>query len=132
MKQFDLFGKETDGKDGKYTKKIPIPIYEPKGKPPHILELCDNGKFIRLRREIAAADISEDEKKFLYFAATRHLVFNYSKTADYYAYASKDMQELMERSALVIIDFEAAILNGYVKLSNKVIQTFLKAEDNEK
>ena len=30
------------------------------------------------------------------------------------------MQELMEKSALVIIDFEDAIANGYVKLSNTV------------
>ena len=50
----------------------------------------------------------------LYIAATRHIVFNYSKIADYYTSASKEMQHLIERSALVIIDFEKAIQYGYV------------------
>jgi hypothetical protein len=38
------------------------------------------------------------------------------------------MQELMEKSALVIIDFNDAIKNGYVQLSNEIEELF---EDDE-
>jgi len=51
---------------------------------------------------------SDEEKKMLYIAATRHIVFNYQKIADYYAHSSKEMQHFIERSALVIIDFNKA------------------------
>ena len=47
-------------------------------------------------------------KDFLINAAYRHITFNYSNIADYYAHSSKEMQELMEESALIIIDFEKA------------------------
>ena len=47
-------------------------------------------------------------------------MFNYSLIADYYAHASKEMQELMEQSALVILDIDDAIANGYVKLSSDI------------
>lgn len=46
----------------------------------------------------------------------RHLKFNYRNVAEYYAGATQAMQDLMERSALVIIDYEDAIANGYAKL----------------
>ena len=64
--------------------------------------------------------MSEEEKEFLIKAATRHIVFNYAKVADYYAHATPEMQRLMEQSALVIIDFDDAIANGYVTLSEKM------------
>lgn len=46
MKQFNLFGDQfsKEGLDDKYTSKIKAPIYEPKNKKPHILELLNNGK----------------------------------------------------------------------------------------
>ena len=64
--------------------------------------------------------MTEEEKKFLLAAATRHLVFNYSKIANYYAHSSKEVQELMEDSALVILDIDDAIAKGYVKLSKNI------------
>lgn len=60
------------------------------------------------------------KRNFLINAARRHLIFNYSKIADYYAHSNKEMQELMEKSALVIIDINDAIANGYVKLSKNI------------
>lgn len=120
----DLFGDEfsvqVEDTSGKYTKKVETPIYEPRGVKPHILELCDNEKTKRLIREIENSSLDEFEKKFLIEAAHRHSVFNYSKIADYYAHASKEMQELMEKSALVIIDFNKAIEYGFVKLNDKM------------
>ena len=62
-------------------------------------------------------------------AASRHTVFNYAKIADYYAHADAKMQSLMEQSALVIIDFEDAIKNGYARLSDEIATMYM--EDTE-
>lgn len=113
-------------KETKYTKAVGSPIYEPKNKKPHILELCDKSKTNRLINQINASNLDEDEKRFLIEAASRHTVFNYEKIADYYAHASKEMQNLMENSALVIIDFEKAIELGYVQLSKDIEEQYLK------
>ena len=66
------------------------------------------------------------EQAFLIYAAYRHTVFDYSKIADYYAHSSKEIQELMEDSALVIIDFDAAIEKGYVKLTKDIAAAYEK------
>jgi hypothetical protein len=62
----------------------------------------------------------------------RHIVFDYQKIADYYAHASKEIQELMEKSALVIIDFNKAIQNGYVKLSHEIAKQYGEDYPDEK
>lgn len=128
MKQFNMFGSEHLPKEEekKYSSKIEAPIYEPKNKQPHILELCDKSKTQRLIREIEQSTLSYDEKMFLVDAARRHNVFNYEKIADYYSHASKEMQHLMERSALVIIDFEKAIEYGYVRLCDDIKNQYLE------
>ena len=41
------------------------------------------------------------------------------------------MQQLMEHSALVIIDFEKAIQYGYAKLSEQMTQQYLNEQDEE-
>lgn len=128
MIQGNLFGQEFAPKtDGKYTGKIQAPIYEPKNQQPHILELLDNSKTQRLINRITAAtNITEGERKFLLLAAQRHTVFNYERIADYYANATPEMQELMEDSALVIIDFLKAIELGYVQLCENISQQYLE------
>ena len=123
--------------DTKYSRAISIPQYEVKGDRPFIEELYSNEKVIKLLGHIKNSDVSEDEKKFLTIAAYRHYVFNYSRIAEYYASASKEMQELMEESALVIIDIDDAIKNGYVKYSKRIQQIIedskkAKEESNEK
>lgn len=125
MKQITMFGTLPKDSD-KYTDKIEAPIYEPKNIKPHILELCDASKTKRLINEIDNSNLTEDEKIFLKLAAQRHTVFNYEKIADYYANASLEMQNLMERSALVIIDFEKAIQLGYVKLCDDIRKQYLE------
>ena len=77
------------------------------------------------------SNITDAEKDFLIKAAQRHLVFNYSKIEDYYAHSGKEMQELMEKSALVIIDIKDAIANGYVKLNSK-LSSLIEEAKNEK
>ena len=125
MKQFNLFG-NIEETEKKYTNKINAPIYEPKNVCPNILELYDDQKSKRLIREIEQSNIPEAEKKFLIEASKRHVVFNYEKIADYYAHASKEMQHLMERSALIIIDFEKAIQYGYVNLCDEISKQYLE------
>lgn len=128
MKQWNLFGAEFAPKkeEQKYSSKIEAPIYEPKNVKPHILELVNKEKTHRLIREIETSNLPFDEKTFLIDAARRHNVFNYEKIADYYAHSSKEMQYFMERSALVIIDFEKAIEYGYVKLSKNIAKNYLE------
>lgn len=104
----------------RYTNKVDIPQYEPSGEFVILDELCDRDKYEMLLEEIESSNVEASEKAFLKMAAARHLVFQYNKIADYYANASEEMQELMEKSALVIIDYDNAIANGYVKLSKKL------------
>ena len=103
-----------------YTKKINIPQYELKGEQPELNELIDIDKTNQLIEEINKSNVSEEQKEFLIKSAQRHLDFNYSKIAEYYAHQDKEMQELMEKSALVIIDYEDAIKNGYVEISKDI------------
>ena len=70
-------------------------------------------------------------RQFLRQAAARHTVFDYAKIADYYAHASKEMQELMEDSALVIIDFGKAIEKGYIRLSDEIRNEYTREYGNE-
>lgn len=125
MKQENLFGEEFENKlETKYVNKITLPTYEPKNISPHILSLVDKAKTNRIINEINQSNVSEDEKAFLIEAARRHSIFNYQLIADYYSHASKEMQSLMEKQALVIIDFEKAYQYGYIKLAQEVANQY--------
>ena len=112
---------------GKYTSKVQAPHYIPHGPCPSISEFVDTRKYEDLIRKINASNVSDDDKMFLKLAAARHIVFNFGKIANYYAYADKELQQLMEDSALVIIDFNDAVMNGFVKL-DKRIDEFVDAQ----
>lgn len=108
--------------DNKYTMETKIPQYQITGECPDISEMIDTGKSDALIAEIIEADgITDEEKQFLIEAARRHTVFNYRNIAEYYAHANPEMQNLMERSALVIIDFDNAIANGYASLHAEML-----------
>lgn len=126
LKQTLLFADDSGGDDEKYTGKIEAPVYEPKHKKPHVIELYNNAKAQKLISEIEKADIPSQEKKFLIEAAARHTVFNYEKIADYYAHSPKEMQELMEASALVIIDFDKAIEGGFIRLCEDIRKQYME------
>lgn len=122
----------TDEEESKYTKKIEAPVYEPKrDKQPKENDLLDLGKYNDLLQEIKRSCISDSIKNFLRMAATRHIVFDYGEIAEYYAHASKEVQELMERSALVIIDFNKAIESGYTRLKSDIFEIMLEDTSNE-
>lgn len=114
----------------KYNHKINGLIYEITGEKPLIQELIDDRKTHVLIIKIKRSNISIEEKNFLINAAMRHTVFNYEKIAEYYAHATKEMQELMEDSALVIIDFKKAIELGYAELKEQVAQQYIEDCEN--
>ena len=82
--------------------------------------MLDDNKANKLIEEIEKSNIKNEQKEFLKKAATRLYTFNYSNIAEYYAHQNKEMQELMEKLALVIIDIRKAIEYGYVELSEKL------------
>ena len=114
------FSDDEEPKESKYSMATNIPQYEIKGECPSISEMLDTERSDGLIQEIKDSGVSEEEKKFLIEAAKRHNVFNYRNIAEYYAHASAEMQRLMEKSALVIIDLDNAIANGYTELTETV------------
>ena len=112
--------------DDTYTRKIVAPTYEPKNEKPKAHELFNTEKVEELIDKIKPLRLSNMEQAFLIYAAYRHTVFDYSKIADFYAHSSKEVQELMEDSALVIIDFDKAIEKGYVKLTKDIAAAYEK------
>ena len=130
IKQTLMFGVEESPAEQKYSKKIEAPIYEPKNTKPHLMTLCDDTKTKKLMSEINDSNLPDDEKEFLCKAATRHAVFHYERIADYYAHATPEMQNLMERSALVIIDFDKAIENGFVRLCDEIRGQYMEEYGN--
>lgn len=107
-----------------YTQKISAPIYEITGVKPSFAETYDVTKYEKLCQQIDVSSVSEHEKQLLRVAASRHIVFDYSAMAELYAHSSLDMQELMEESALVIIDFDKAIELGYARITKQLVDEF--------
>lgn len=116
------------GEENPYTKVVNIPQYDP-NEGADLEDCYDTEKTDKLIEEIESADISDEEKKFLTEAAHRHTVFTYKKIADYYAGASKEVQKLMERSALVIIDVDDAIAHGYAVLRDSIEEDVFGGEE---
>lgn len=110
--------------DNPYTKKVDIPIYEPSKEKPKISDLYDEKKALLLAEKIQKLDIPTEEREFLVCAAYRHVEFNFEQIANYYAHSSPKIQRAMEDSALVIIDFNKAIENGYVRLSKDIYDKY--------
>lgn len=120
MENFGFLDMDIEEEENPYSQKVDIPQYEVEGDMPDVKTLVDDVKTKELLQEIENANISKEDKDFLYYGAMRHLVFNYKAIAEYYANASKEVQELMEKSALVIIDLNNAIANGYVEMIEKM------------
>lgn len=121
MGQFG-FEDEGDQEDDTYTTAVNVPQYDVQGDTPSFADMLDTSKSDELIAEIQQSGVSEAEKEFLIQAAGRHSVFNYRHIAEYYAHASPEMQTLMEKSALVIIDYDNAIANGYAVLFGEVLE----------
>lgn len=113
--------------DDVYTRKIETPIYSPTGNP-SLKDLYDDKKTQALLRQIDKSGAPEPLKHFLRVAAGRHTVLNFAKIADFYANQSDEVKGMMEASALVVIDFDKAIENGFVSLTEKWLKLIAKDE----
>mgnify|MGYP003145690476 FL=1 len=123
----DVWQNEDDVKEQeKYTGKIETPKYESTGVKPSVQDLYNTEKTDKLIEKIKAANLDKTEEAFLIHAAYRHTVFNYKNIAEYYIHSSKEVQELMEDSALVIIDFKKAIEGGYISLNEQITNNYLE------
>lgn len=125
----DELGEEMQ--DDKYTLKVKIPQYEITGECPEISDMLDSSKADELIQEVEATDIPEEIREFLIQGARRHNVFNYRNIAEYYAHAEPEVQKLFEKSALVIIDVNDAIANGYVQLATDITDIMEGEADEE-
>lgn len=112
-----------------YTSKIKGLVYEITGEKPALNEMIDSAKSKELVCKIQLAKISDEAKELLLTAAQRHVVFNYGNIAEYYAHSPREVQKLMEESALVIVDMDSAIENGYVEMT-KTIEEIQKRAQN--
>ena len=114
-------GDEDEIETEKYSTKTNIPQYEIQGLNIKLSDCIDKQKYVELLKEIENSTVSDAQKKFLKLAATRHIRFIYKNIAEYYASTNSEMQRLMEHSALVIIDIDDAIRNGYARLTKEVM-----------
>jgi hypothetical protein len=129
IKQLQNGKGETGGiDDDTYTAKIIAPVYEPKGKCPVVADLYDHTKTSQLMADIKAAKLPKEVTEFLMLAAERHTVFHFQNIAEFYCHASTEVQDLMERSGLVIIDFDKAIEYGFVHMTDRLGQLADAAE----
>lgn len=114
----------------KYTAKVDIPHYKPTlEESPPFSDMLDTTKTDELIKEINEKEIPEDIKEFLIQSAYRHTIFDFHNIAEYYAHAEKNIQELMEKSALVIIDFNSAVKNGFTLWLDE-IETLVEEDDS--
>lgn len=123
--EMGLLGTTGGGEEANpYTQKVDAPHYEVRGEKPSIEDIYDNGKALGLIHDIQQSSLPEDEKQLLMAAASRHIVFDFEKLAEYYAHSSAECQRLMEDSALVIVDFDKAISDGFVNLNEELADIF--------
>lgn len=111
-----LEGEETTD-ENIYTDKIKAPIYTPKGLMPKVSEIYDAKKYELLVKKINASALDDTKKMFLILAAARFVRIDYHLVAEYYSHVKEsEEKKLFEELALVIVDFNSAIENGFVKM----------------
>ena len=105
-----------------YSNKMNVPQYEIVGEEPLLSELFNSSKADNLKQQILDANLPNDIKEFLLIATNRHIIFDYQKVAEFYPHQTFEIQQLMEESALVIIDADDAIRNGYANFLTTIEQ----------
>lgn len=114
----------------KYSQAVKVPQYEIVGDEPQLSELVDKTKATQLRNEILKANLPENLEEFLLTAVARHLVFNYAKIAEFYPHQTLEVQKLMERLVLIIIDADDAIANGYASFKQTIDDLLIEDIDD--
>ena len=118
---------DSAGLQQEYSNKMNIPQYEIVGEEPPLTELYNSSKADNLKQQVDESNLPSDIKEFLLIAANRHVQFDYRQIAEFYPHQSPEVQRLMEESALVIIDADDAIRNGYANFLTTI--TDLEASD---
>ena len=130
MNKDALFDVGSNYDNNRYTNIIPKIQYVPKTRcKPSEISLYNLEKYNDLVKEIKSKNLDSEIEKFLLYSATRHIVFDYQRIAEYYSHSDKEVQELMEKSGLVIIDFEDALENGFVKLQKNLLELYNEVKE---
>lgn len=125
MNKDALFDVGSNYDNNRYTNIIPKIQYVPRTNyKPSEISLYNLEKYNNLVKEIKSKNLDSEIEKFLLYSATRHIVFDYQQIAEYYSHSDKEVQELMEKSGLVIIDFEDAMENGFIKLQKNLMELY--------
>lgn len=118
--------------DGRYSRKIKAPNYIPTMEnQPELKSLLDVNQVFELLSKIEKINCDDELKKFLEYSAYRFLKFNYENIAEYYSHANKEIQEIFEDLALVIIDFDKAIEKGFIEFNENILNRIKENEENE-
>lgn len=130
MNKDALFDVGSNYDNNRYTNIIPKIQYVPKTRcKPSEISLYNLEKYNNLVKQIKSKNLDSEIEKFLLYSATRHIVFDYQQIAEYYSHSDKEVQELMEKSGLVIIDFEDALENGFVKLQKNLLELYNEVKE---
>ena len=113
-----------------YSNNVDKLTYEPINIKPQVKELYDDKKTKDLIKEIENSNISEELKKLLTIASYRHTILNFDQIAEYYCHANKEEQELIEKNALVVIDFKDAVNNSYINLSEEINALYIDNQND--
>jgi len=120
--QSESIEKQDITKETIYSQKIEVPVYKPmQENPPAINELYDITIYKQKLKQIEETGIKDKKLiEFLQLAATRFIKFNFQNIAEYYAHQPAEVQDIMEKLVLVIIDIKNAIANGMVVIHKKI------------
>ena len=130
MNKDALFDVGSNYDNNRYTNIIPKIQYVPKTRcKPSEISLYNLEKYNNLVKEIKSKNLDSEIEKFLLYSATRHIIFDYQQIAEYYSHSDREVQELMEKSGLVIIDFEDAMENGFVKLQKNLMELYNEVKE---
>ena len=122
---------EENKAETQYSRNIEIPTYQITGAEPTIAECVDVSAVNKLIKQIDESNVSEEQKEMLRICAYRHAVIHFDNIAEYYAHQDKEMQNLMEENALVIIDFDRAIEKGFVDMTDKLLRLIPNKDEGE-
>ena len=118
--------KKPEYNENPYTQNTSTPIYEIQGEQPTLDELVDTSRTNDIIARIDESSVPDDIKAMLRICAHRHTRIDFGRMAEYYAHASREVQELMEDNALVIIDFNSAIERGFAVMRKQIMEIYDK------
>lgn len=116
-----------------YCRKVESPVYVPTGEViASVAELYDETQVKELQAYIKAAKMPKDVRDMLMKSAERFRRFDFAKVAEYYSQCKDNaIRSLMERLAMVIVDFGGAVENGFVELTDRITEEYLKEYGDE-